>query len=70
MGFKLMLVVPWRMKRVRTSGFTAKHSGVSNPSLFLSCHEFRYVKATFVVGFHFSGAYDSGGGLGFSWLNP
>lgn len=35
-----------------TSGFRAKHSGVSNPSLFLSFRGVRCVfKATFVLGF-------------------
>ena len=34
------------------SMFTAKHSGVSNPSLFLSFRGFRKNKATFVSGLH------------------
>ena len=37
LGFKLMLVVPGRTSTCSwTSKFTTEHSGVSNPSLFLS----------------------------------
>lgn len=42
LGFKLRLVVPWRTFDCRwMSWFTAEHSGVSNPSLFLSFRGFR-----------------------------
>lgn len=44
LGFKLMLVVPWRTSNCsRMSKFTAEHSGVSNPSLFLSFRGVRWV---------------------------
>jgi len=33
-----------------SSLFKVEHSGVSNPSLFLNCREFKGVKATFVIG--------------------
>lgn len=50
LGFKLALVVPWRMLFVLVaSRFRAKHSGVSNPSLFLSFRGVKGIsKATFV----------------------
>lgn len=51
LSFKLWLVVLWR--RVLLGGlfkFRAKHSGVSNPSLGLSCRVFRCLKVTFALG--------------------
>lgn len=50
LGFRLMPVVPRRIACIVLSMFRARHSGVSNPSLFPSFRGFRGYKATFVVG--------------------
>lgn len=53
LSFKLLLVVLWRTDLFSyLSGFRAKHSGVSNPSLGLSYRVVGYVKVTFVSYFH------------------
>lgn len=60
LSFKLWLVVLWR--RALLEGlfrFRAKHSGVSNPSLGLSCRVFRYFKVTFVLGLTVAAAFYS-----------
>lgn len=58
LSFKLLLVVFWRIVLlVELLGFKAKHSGVSNPSLYLSYSVFRSIKATFVEYFTITGVF-------------
>lgn len=60
LSFKLLLVVLWRIILfAEFFRFIARHSGVSNPSLGLSCRVFRYSKVTFVVYLMVAGAFYS-----------
>lgn len=60
LSFKRWLVVLWRVELFsELLKFTAKHSGVSNPSLNLSCRVFRWFKVTFVVYLTAAGAFYS-----------
>lgn len=53
-----MLVVLWRIILFdKLFMFKAKHSGVSNPSLDLSCRVVESIKVTFVVYFSVIGSF-------------